>query len=93
MLKQSYMPRKSSFLSFYSFLVKFSEHGKNLQSVTKLNRVNNAIIQVTYFLNSPMFNLIFCCNVILYLEKVASYEKFSKHFPLDRLKSKLPGIF
>ena len=35
-------------------------------------------MQVTYFFNGPMFNLLFCCNIFLYLEKVTSYEKFSK---------------
>ena len=47
--------------------------------MTKLNGVNNAIMQVTYFLNDPMFNLLLCCNIILCLEKVTSYEKFSKN--------------
>ena len=51
--------------------------------MTKLNGVNNAIIEVTYFLNGPMFNLLFCCNIVLYLEKVASYEKFSKILTLE----------
>ena len=37
------------------------------------------IMQVACFLNDPMLNLLFCCNIILYLEKVNSYEKFSKN--------------
>ena len=40
-------------------------------------------MQVTYFLNGPMFDMLFCCNIILYLEKVTSYEKFSKNFTLE----------
>ena len=31
---------------------------ENGQSVTKLNGAENAIMQVTYFLNSPMVNLL-----------------------------------
>ena len=58
----------------------------NWQSVTKLNGVKNAIMQVTCFLNSPVFNLLFCCHIVLYLEKVTSYEKFNH-------KSKLNGKF
>ena len=56
------------------------------QKVTKLNGVKNAIMQVTYFLNGSMFNLLFCCHFVLYWEKVASYEKFNH-------KSKLYGKF
>ena len=36
-------------------------------------------MQVTYFLNDPMFDLLLCFNIILYLEKVTSYQKFSKN--------------
>ena len=48
-----------------------------------MNGVNNAIMQVTYFLDGPMFNLLFCCSIILYLEKMTSYEKFSKNLTLE----------
>ena len=34
-------------------------------------------MQVTYFLNGPMFNLLFYRQIILYWKKVTSYEKFS----------------
>ena len=40
-------------------------------------------MQVIYVLNGPMFNLLFCCNIILHLEKVTSYEKFSKNVILE----------
>ena len=36
-------------------------------------------MQVTYFLNDSMFDLLLCFNIILYLEKVTSYQKFSKN--------------
>ena len=36
---------------------------------------------VTYFLNDPIFNLLFYCHTILYWEK--SYEKFSHNLTLD----------
>ena len=58
--------------------------------MTKLSEVENAIIQVTYFLHGPMSNLLFYCKIILYWEKVTSYEKFSHNLPL---KSKLSGKF
>ena len=38
-----------------------------LTSVTKLNGVKNGIMQVTYFLNDPMFNLLFYCYIIFYI--------------------------
>ena len=40
-------------------------------------------MQVTYFFNGPMFNLLFCCNIFLYLEKVTSYEKCRKNLTLE----------
>ena len=51
-----------------------------------LNGVKNALVQVTYFLNGFMFNLLFYCHITLYWEKVTSYEKFNH-------KSKLYGKF
>ena len=45
--------------------------------------MKNAIIQVKYFLNDPMFNLLFYCHNILYWEKVASYEKFSHNLTIE----------
>ena len=51
---------------------------KNWQSVTKLNGVKNAIMQVTCFLNGPMFNLLFYWNITLHWGKVNAYQKF-KH--------------
>ena len=54
----------------------------------KVEWVNNAIMQVTRFLNGSMFNLSFCCNIILYLEKVTLYEKFSKNLTLEVQKNK-----
>ena len=38
--------------------------------MTKLNEVKNAIMQVIYFLNSPAFNMLFYCHIILFWEKV-----------------------
>ena len=81
---------KVKFLSIYFHIciVKFSEQHRvsdrvKLTKRDKLNGVKNAIMQVTYFLNSPMFNLLFYCHVILYWEKVTSYEKFSHNLILE----------
>ena len=41
----------------------------------------NAIMQVTYFLKDPMFNLLLYCPIILYWEKVTC-EKFSHNLTL-----------
>ena len=83
----SHICKKSFFLSFYSFLVKFSElHGlwqSKINSVTKSNGVKNTIMQLTYFLNGPMFNLLFYCHIILYWEKVTSFEKFNQNLTLE----------
>ena len=35
----------------------------NWQSATKLNVVKDVIMLVTYFLNGPMFNLLFSCHI------------------------------
>ena len=42
--------------------------------VTKLNGVK---VNVTYFLNGPVFNLLFYCHIVLYWEKVTSHDKFN----------------
>ena len=76
-----------SIVSWWSFVNNTGEVIEyNWQSVTKLNGVKNAIMQVTCFLNGRIFNLLFCCHIVLYLEKVTSYEKFNH-------KSKLNGKF
>ena len=36
--------------------------------------MKNPIIQVTYFLNGPMFNLLFYCHIIFYWEKVTYWS-------------------
>ena len=83
----SHICKKSSFLSFYSFLVKFSKlHGlwqSKINSVTKSNGVKNTIKQLTYFLIGPIFKFLFYCHIILYWEKVTSYEKFSPNLILE----------
>ena len=43
----------------------------------------NAIMQVTYFLNDFIFNLFFFCHIVLYWEKMNSYEKFSRNITLE----------
>ena len=40
-------------------------------------------MQVTYFLNGPMFKFSFYCHIILYWEKVTSYENFSHSLTLE----------
>ena len=54
--------------------------------MTKFDGTKNAIMQMTFFLNGPVFNLLFYCQIILYWEKVTSDEKFN-------LNSKLHGKF
>ena len=49
----------------------------NLQSATKLNGAKNGIMQVAYFLNVPMFKLLFCCHITLHREKWPFIEKFN----------------
>ena len=38
---------------------------------------------MTYFLNGPMFSLLFYCGIILHCVKVTSYEKFSQNLTLE----------
>ena len=40
-------------------------------------------MQVTYFLNGPMFNLLFYYHIILYLEKAISHEEFSYNLTFE----------
>ena len=47
--------------------------------------VKNTITQSTYFLNGPMFNLLFYCNIISYWEKVTPHEKFSQNLTLEEV--------
>ena len=49
----------------------------NVQSATQMNGMKNVIIQVAYFMNLPILNLLFYCHIILFLEKLTFYEKFS----------------
>ena len=75
------------FLSWWSLVNNTEEVMEyNWRSVTKLNGVKNAIMQVIYIVNGPMFNLLFCCHIVWYWEKVASYKECNH-------KSKLYGKF
>ena len=51
--------------------------------MTKLNGVKIAIIQVTYFLHGPIFNLLFDYHIILYWKNVTYYEKFSHNLTFE----------
>ena len=88
----SHICKKSYFLSFYSFLVKFSEYYRgndraNWQSVTKLNGVKYAIICKWHtFWMAPCL----ICYFIVYWEKVSSNENLAT---ILSLKSKLSGKF
>ena len=55
--------------------------------MTKLIEVKTATMEVTYFLNSPMSNLLFYCFIILYWEKVTSYEKFRLTLTFQRFNA------
>ena len=58
--------------------------------MTKLSGVKNAIMQVIYLLNGSIFDLLFYCHIILYREKVTSYEKFNDNLTFCL---KLSGTF
>ena len=54
-----------SIVSWLSFVSDTGEVvQQNWQSVINLNGVKNTIMQATYFLNGPMFNLLFHCYII-----------------------------
>ena len=42
-----------------------------------MDGMKNAMMHVTYFSNGPMISLLFYCYIVLYSEKVTSYDKFS----------------
>ena len=58
--------------SFYSFFVKISEQhrGSDRLKLTEYDKVEwgkkRHYASLTYFLNGPMFNLLFYCHVFLY---------------------------
>ena len=87
----SHINRKSSFLSFdcLLFLLNNTEEVAEykIQSVTQMNEMKNVIIQVSYFMNVLILNLLFYCHIILFLEKLASYEKFSHLWSSNCLKN------
>ena len=81
----SHIRKKSSFLSFCSFLVTLSEYRRVRVKLTKCDEVDwgeECHYQVTYFLNGPMLNLLFFI-IVLYWEKVTSYEEFSHNLTLE----------
>ena len=86
-VKNTFLIKKSFSHSIHSWRSLVNDIGEvmkyNWQSMTKLNGVKNAIMQVTYFLNGPMFNLLFYCHIILYWEKVTSFEKFSQNLTVE----------
>ena len=51
--------------------------------MTKLNGVKNAIILAPCFLNGSKFNLSFYFHIVLYWEKVTSYQKFSHNLTFE----------
>ena len=73
---------KSLLFSHFFF---FSLIGEVLSKIDKVYQswmgVKNTIMQVTYFLNDPMFNFLF--YFILYWEKVTSYKKLSHNLNLE----------
>ena len=94
----SHIYKKSSFLSFYSFLVKFSELMAQGKCYSKIEKVRQSWMGLKMpsckwhnfgpmFNNGPMFNLLFYCHIILYWEKVSFHKKFSHNI------SKLSGKF
>ena len=89
----SHIFKNSSFLSFCSFLVKFSNkhRGSEKVKVSKCDKVEwDAIMQVTYFLNGPMFNLYFIA-ILFYIERKWLFMRnLATVLPL---KSKLSGKF
>ena len=62
--------KRSSFLSFYSLLVKFSEYrqGSDRVKLTKCGKVewSEKCDYTSDILELPMFNLLFYCYIILY---------------------------
>ena len=81
----SHICKKISFLSFYSFLVKFIEWHSVSDGVkwTKCDKdewCKKYDYSIAYFLNNPMFNLLFYCHIILYWEKLTSDEKLNHKF-------------
>ena len=72
----SHVRKKTSFLSFYSFLVKFK-----------------AIMQVTYFLNGPMFIFLFLFVILILLYIERKWFLMRNLAAILPLKSKFPGKF
>ena len=65
--------KKCSFLLLHSLLFLMKNTRKvikrNWQSVTQVNGMKNVIMQMTYFLNDPMVNILFYYHIIIYIER------------------------
>ena len=53
--------------------------------MTKLNGVKNVIMEVTYFLNDPMFNLLRYCHIIYYERKWLLMTNLATILPKSKL--------
>ena len=78
------------YLLWYS-AIRWSNHIYNWQNVTQVNGMKNAIMQVTYFLNNPMVNLLFYCHIILHWERKWLLMRYLA--AILPLKSELSGKF
>ena len=78
----SHIYKKPSFLALHSlsFLVNNTKEviDENWESVTQVNGKKNVIMQVTYFLNDSVLNIMFYCHVITYWQRVPPLEKFNR---------------
>ena len=91
----SHIRKKSSFLSFYSFLVKFSEYHRGSIRVKstkycKIEWSEKCHYHVIYFLNVPMFNLLFFV-ILFYIERKWLLMRIL--VTILPLKSKVSGKF
>ena len=55
----------------------------NVKIATQMNGMKKAITQAAYYLKGPMINLLFYCHIILYWEKVTSFDTYSHGFTIE----------
>ena len=90
----SHIYKKSSFLSCYSFLVKFSEwhRGSDIVKMKKCDKVEwgeKCYYASDVIFNGPKFNLLFYCHIILNWEKVLWSPNFLENFSASVLMMKV----
>ena len=65
------------------FCITSGDLPKTMRKLFLYGIFGSVIMPVIHFLNGPLVNLLFCCQIILSWEKVTSYKKFSLNLTFE----------